>query len=292
MSRLARRWAGVALVATVLLAACGTDPVTNTAGSTPTATPEPGPEKSQAPKPHEEHQSLNVEVWFARGAPGLFGTSRATESTPAVGTAAMEELLGGPSGAEAQADVFTAIPEGTELLDLDISDGTATVDLSTEFERSGGGSFAERMQLAQVVYTLTQFPTVDGVVLEIDGERVEVFGSHGIVIDDPMKRSDFRDLLPPIVVMSPAIGDRISSPVTISGTANVFEATVSIRIMDADGNLLAETFTTATCGTGCRGSYSEEVKFDAVGNGGVIEVFESSAEDGSDLHLVSIPVAF
>lgn len=165
------------------------------------------------------------------------------------------------------------------------------MDLSSEFER-GGGSFTEMMRLAQVVYTLTQFPTVDDVVLEIDGERVETFGSHGIVIEDPMKRSNFRDLLPPIVVMSPAIGEIISSPVTISGTANVFEATVSIRILDDNGDPLAETFTTATCGSGCRGSYSEEVRFDAAGDGGVIEVFESSAEDGSPLHLVSIPVGF
>lgn len=291
MSLSVKRWAGVALVAAVLLAACGTDPAPLRAGSTPTPTPEPTPEASQAPKSHGEHQSIDLEVWFAHDE-GLFGTRHETESTPAVGTAAMEELLVGPSGAEAEADVFTAIPEGTELLDLDISDGTATVDLSSEFERSGGGSFAERMQLAQVVYTLTQFPTVDDVVLEIDGERVEVFGSHGIVIDDPMKRGDFEGLLPPIVVMTPGIGDRVSSPVTISGTANVFEATVSIRILDDDGNLLAETFTTATCGSGCRGNYAERVRFDAGGNGGVIEVFESSAEDGSDLHLVSIPVEF
>lgn len=290
MSRLARRWAGVALGATVLLAACGTDPAPLTSGSTPTATPEPGPEESQSSKPHEEHESVDLEIWFARDQ-GLFGTMHETESTTRIGTAAMEELLGGPSGAEAQADVFTAIPDGTELLDLEVSGGTATVDLSSEFAR-GSGSSGEITRLAQIVFTLTQFPTVDDVVLEIEGEQVEVFGSHGIVIDDPMKRSDFKDLLPPIVVMSPAIGDRISSPVTISGTANVFEATVSIRIMDADGNLLEETFTTATCGTGCRGSYSEEVKFDAAGDGGVIEVFESSAEDGSDLHLVSVPVAF
>lgn len=289
MSRSIKRWAGVALVTTVLLAACGTDSTPVTAGSTPT--PTPSPETSRPPKSHEEHQTVDVEVWFARGAPGLFGTLRGTESTPAVGTAAMEELLVGPRGAETEAGVFTAIPEGTELLDLDISDGTATVDLSSEFE-DGSGSSGENMRLAQVVYTLTQFPTVDDVVLEIEGERIEVFGSHGIVIDDPMKRSDFEDLLPPIVVMTPGIGDRVSSPVTISGTANVFEATVSIRILDGDGNLLAETFTTATCGTGCRGDYSKRVRFDAAGDRGVIEVFESSAEDGSDLHVVSIPVDF
>lgn len=86
-------------------------------------------------------------------------------------------------------------------------------------------------------------------------------------------------------------GDEIASPVTVAGTADVFEATVSIRIVDGTGGELASTFTTATCGSGCRGAYSTDVFFfiDQRQNG-TIEVFESSAEDGSRLHLVSIPV--
>lgn len=94
-----------------------------------------------------------------------------------------------------------------------------------------------------------------------------------------------------IVVNHPQPGDRVSSPVAISGDANVFEATVSIRILDASGALIAEDFTTATCGTGCRGTYSTRVAFDVSSEqAGTIEVFESSAEDGSQLFLVSIPV--
>ena len=94
-----------------------------------------------------------------------------------------------------------------------------------------------------------------------------------------------------IVVNHPQPGDRVLSPVAISGDANVFEATVSIRILDASGAVIAEDFTTATCGTGCRGTYSTKVAFDVSSEqAGTIEVFESSAEDGSQLFLVSIPV--
>lgn len=94
-----------------------------------------------------------------------------------------------------------------------------------------------------------------------------------------------------IVVNDPQPGDRVSSPVAISGDADVFEATVSIRILDASGAVIAEDFTTATCGTGCRGTYSTKVAFDVSSEqAGTIEVFESSAEDGSQLFLVSIPV--
>lgn len=95
----------------------------------------------------------------------------------------------------------------------------------------------------------------------------------------------------PIVVRTPQPGDEIVSPVTISGTADVFEATVSVVILDAGGQTLAATFTTATCGGGCRGRFSTALSFfTEVRQAGTIEVFESSAEDGSPLHLVSIPV--
>jgi hypothetical protein len=96
---------------------------------------------------------------------------------------------------------------------------------------------------------------------------------------------------PAIVVRTPAAGDEIVSPVTVAGTADVFEATVSIRILDANGQELAAAFATATCGTGCRGRYSAEVFFfTEERQDGTIEVFESSAADGSPLNLVSVPV--
>lgn len=96
---------------------------------------------------------------------------------------------------------------------------------------------------------------------------------------------------PAIVVRTPVPGDEIVSPVTVAGTADVFEATVSIRILDANGQELAAAFATATCGTGCRGKYSAEVFFfTEERQDGTIEVFESSAADGSPLNLVSVPV--
>ena len=96
---------------------------------------------------------------------------------------------------------------------------------------------------------------------------------------------------PAIVVRTPVAGDEIVSPVTVAGTADVFEATVSIRILDANGQELAAAFATATCGTGCRGKYSAEVFFfTEERQNGTIEVFESSAADGSPLNLVRVPV--
>ena len=64
-----------------------------------------------------------------------------------------------------------------------------------------------------------------------------------------------------IVVAKPAAGARVTSPVRVAGTANVFEATVTVQVLDSNGQVLGKTFTTATCGTGCRGSYSVPVTF-------------------------------
>jgi hypothetical protein len=103
--------------------------------------------------------------------------------------------------------------------------------------------------------------------------------------------TDPTDAEPAIVVRTPLPGDEVVAPVTISGTADVFEATVSIRILDATGGELAAAFATATCGSGCRGRFSADVFFFTEHpQNGTIEVFESSAQDGSPLHLVSIPV--
>jgi hypothetical protein len=79
--------------------------------------------------------------------------------------------------------------------------------------------------------------------------------------------------------------------VTVSGSADVFEATVMIRVLDRNGEELKEDFTTATCGNGCRGEFSQSVSF-KVGKKqvGRVEVFWSSAEDGSPQDIISLPV--
>jgi hypothetical protein len=96
---------------------------------------------------------------------------------------------------------------------------------------------------------------------------------------------------PAIVVTSPRSGDEVSSPVSIEGNADVFEATVSIDVLDSAGKPIVRTFTTATCGTGCRGTFSKAVRFAVdTTQPGTIRVYESSAEDGTPINVVDIPV--
>ena len=93
------------------------------------------------------------------------------------------------------------------------------------------------------------------------------------------------------MVTSPQSGDEVSSPVSIKGNADVFEATVSIDILDSAGKRIVRTFTTATCGTGCRGTFFKDVPFTVEATQpGTILVYESSAEDGKPINVVDIAV--
>ena len=99
-----------------------------------------------------------------------------------------------------------------------------------------------------------------------------------------------------IVVDSPEAGASVSSPVTISGTASVFEGTVQLRILDADGEEIARGFATASAGAPERGDFSEKLEF-AVDEPqeGTIEAFEqnvaSSGEGGGgEAFTAEVPV--
>ena len=215
---------------------------------------------------------------------------RSVPKTQQVAAAAMAELLAGPTTEDEAAGMTTAIPEGTEYLGTTIDEGVATVDLSGEFE-SGGGSFSVAARLAQVVYTLTQFPTVDFVTFTLDGEPVDVFSGEGVILDRPVGRKDFEDLTPAIFVASPAVNDTVSSPLRVNGTANTFEAAFMLQVLDADGTLLIEEPMMATSGTGTRGTFDVTVEFDAQpGDQITLRVFEHSAKDGSEINVVEIPL--
>lgn len=233
-----------------------------------------------------------------------FGDAEATRVVPVtryvdpdsgLARGAVRALLAGPDAAERARGLSTAIPPSTRLLGLAIRDSAATVDLTRAFE-AGGGSTSIRMRLAQLVYTLTQLPGVRRVRLHLEGEGVQVFSGEGLDVSRPLERGDFADLKPwddepPVVITEPVPGSTVGRAVVIRGHANVFEANVGLRVLDAAGRRVLETYTTATCGTGCRGRYEKALVLpDSLQGEIVIEAFAPSAKDGSDMHKVSTRV--
>jgi hypothetical protein len=290
--------AGVSLLAvgcgTPSSGSLGPAPAT-TAGASSPASPSASGTASAAASPSGQRptatqapaREIGVQAWFSRNGK-LFVTQRTVPATTGVGRAALDRLMTGPSAAENAAGLRTQIPAGTTLRGLRISAGIATADLSSSFESAASPS-AMPLRIAQVVYTLTQFPTVTGVRFAIDGQGKTVVG--GVPVQSPQTRAMYGGYLPAITVQSPVIGAQVGNPVAVSGTADVFEATVSVRILNSAGHEIARTFTNATCGTGCRGGYSVTIPYSVPRTQpGTIVVFESSAKDGQPVNVQQIPV--
>jgi hypothetical protein len=257
-------------------------PTSPAPSASPTAEPTESPQSSPPAEdpgngdagPAPSGRTTTIQLWFTKEN-RLFPTMRTRPHTVATSQLALTELAAGPSASEREAGLGNGIPSDLDFT-VTISEGVATLDAPASFY-AGGGDVA-RLRQAQVVYTLTQFSTVSKVGFQQGGEP----GGW------PVGRSDYADLLPPIVVTGPTIGQRVSSPVTVTGNADVFESTVSVRILDAGGAEIANTFTTAA---GRRGDYTVDVRYDVASEQpGTVQVYSVSPEDGSREHAVDIPV--
>lgn len=145
---------------------------------------------------------------------------------------------------------------------VSIVDGTATVELAK----------ATQDQVAAIVYTLTQFPTV---------QRVNVAGRSGLT------RDDFAAYLPPIFVESPVTGAHVHTTFHVTGTASVFEATLVVQLV-RNGKVLSKQTVTASEGAPGRGTFT--ATFTTSPGPVVVTAFAPSAEDGTPQHMVEVPV--
>ncbi len=84
----------------------------------------------------------------------------------------------------------------------------------------------------------------------------------------------------------------VTSPVTVSGQVNAFEATYQVTIFDASGTPLAETFGTAQQpDMGVLGPFTSDLTFTVTeSTPACIWVFEESARDGSPINIGQIPI--
>lgn len=291
------RLAAAAAVAAIALlaAACGGNGdgagATTTTGEATTTTSA----ATTTSAPDEEPRA--VSVYFLDGEALMVGEGRDAE-TAGVVDEALSALVAGPSDFETEVGLHSEIPEGTELLGVDLDEGVARVDLSDEFE-SGGGSQSMQARVAQVVYTATQFDEVDSVRFLVDGQEVDAIGGEGVVVAEPLGREDFEfggdfgdaSLLPPVLVETPRLGEEIESPVRITGSANVFEAVFQVEIVQGEGVVVGEETVTASSGTGQRGTFDAAVDFEPVTTGlGAIVTFVESARDGSRQNVREVPV--
>lgn len=198
--------------------------------------------------------------------------------TPARG--AVEAMIAGPD----DPDYSSTWNEATRVLGISDNAGVVTVDLSGEARTANAGSEFAALMKQQLIWTVTEQLGADKrVMLHIDGQPAgELWG----VVDwtAPEARADWLDTLLLVSIDNPAEGDEVTSPVTISGQAAVFEATLPWRILDADDQVVQQGVTNTAEGqtmapysfqvTLPPGEYTVEVTEDdpSAGAGGALDV--------------------
>jgi len=268
--------------------------VTPAPSPTPVSTDGPGASPAGSPTAAPSGTSIVRAYFILAGPPGSEGLVPylfEVPKTQAVATAAMNALLSNsPTNRDGFQKISSAIPAGTKLLGLTIANGVATVDLSGEFA-AGGGSASSQFRLDQVVYTLTQFPSVDKVLFKVDGTTVTVFGSEGIVLDGPVGRSRFYDQLPTIFVDRPAFGAALGNPGRVAGSAQgLFEATFRVTLLDGSGRTLADQQAMAACFCDS-GAFDVTVAYTVPkAQWGTLRVWDGSAKDVTPENAREYPV--
>ena len=100
-------------------------------------------------------------------------------------------MQAGPNSQESAKGYRSLIPQGTKLLSASVRDGVAYLNFNEQFEFNTVGMDGYQAQLMQIVYTATEFSTVNSVQFLIEGQKKDYLGSEGMWIGSPLARSSF-----------------------------------------------------------------------------------------------------
>jgi spore germination protein GerM len=168
-------------------------PKTGTAAQ-PAAAAKP-PETPAAAQPVKPaHKIREGILYFIRlseeGEITLVKTPREIRSSDAPLTDTLRSLAAGPTEKESGAGCTSLIPAGSRLLSVTVRDGVAFVNFDENFRFNSFGREGYDGQIKQLVYTATEFPTIQAVQVLINGNKIDYLGSEGIYIGKPVGRKD------------------------------------------------------------------------------------------------------
>jgi len=86
----------------------------------------------------------------------------------------LEFLLEGPTRTEYDEGYYTNLNPDVKIQRLAIENGLAEVDFDETLEGSVGGSCRVTAIRSQIIQTLKQFPTVENVIISIDGRTEDI----------------------------------------------------------------------------------------------------------------------
>ena len=141
---------------------------------------------------------IAASIYLVNDGDRLRPTSRQVRVSPRPPThlaSVLDALIGGPTEADADDGLRSAVPSTTEVRAVTVDGDTVVVDLSEEFASIGGER--ELLAVGQVVLTVTTFPGVRQVRLQLDGRPTPLPLPDGSLTDGPVALSDYAELLDP-----------------------------------------------------------------------------------------------
>ncbi len=106
-------------------------------------------------------------------------------------TQTIRTLIDGPSSRDLEDGLLNLIPEGTQLISAHVTDGVAFLNFNQSFRFNPLGAEGTVAQLLQVIYSSTEFPTIERVQFLVEGEQVDYLGGDGIYVGEPLGRDAF-----------------------------------------------------------------------------------------------------
>jgi germination protein M len=103
-------------------------------------------------------------------------------------TDTLKALLEGPSGAELNQNLISLIPGSSRINSVAVKDGIAYIDMTESFRFNSFGYEGAVLQLKQLIYTATEFPTVSMVQFLIEGRKQQYLNPEGLFIGKPLGR--------------------------------------------------------------------------------------------------------
>ncbi|MGX7674724.1 GerMN domain-containing protein [Plantactinospora sp. DSM 117369] len=159
-------------------------------------------------------------------------------------TAALRNLLDGPVGMDP--DYRNPWPEGTDLREVSVDDGIATVDLAGA-SRDGVDEVTTRLAVQQLVWTVTAVPGVSGLRLRLDGAAVDRLWGR-VDTSGVLRRAPALEVLAPVWLISPQHGDAVSRSFQVHVAGILPEATAQLRIQRGTRTVREQVVTLSVAG--------------------------------------------
>lgn len=169
------------------LSACGI-PIEDEARALPS--PAGGPQPSATPGPAETGPVAQTLFLVKSGT--LVAVQRKVPAEPPVDEL-MASLLAGPTDAEKDTGITSALLGSKVVADVEVKGGTATVELSASLE--GTGRSDDVLAFGQIVCTLAHRPDVVWVMFTRGGQRIEVPRGDGSITAEPVNAASYSQLI-------------------------------------------------------------------------------------------------